>query len=127
MTDPPRDISGSLRGLFGDLAERSRSLREDVMRENERLRLRIQELESDMATAELLLTQDWDKVQKERHRLQTEAAKLAAEKAGKGAKAEKAAARAKPAKAEKAKSEKKPSAEPKAAAKGKAKKAAKGE
>ncbi|HUM03081.1 MAG TPA: diguanylate phosphodiesterase, partial [Thermoanaerobaculia bacterium] len=80
MTDPSHEKGiDSLSGFFGSLLARSRSLREDMVHETERLRVRIQELESDVAAADLLLAKDWDDIKSERDRLRLEVLKLAAE------------------------------------------------
>lgn len=77
MTAP--DKAESVRNMFRDLAERSRALREDLMKENERLRNRIQGLEADLATAESFLTNEFEDSRKERERLRREADELTEE------------------------------------------------
>ncbi|HEV8268350.1 MAG TPA: hypothetical protein VGR00_08965, partial [Thermoanaerobaculia bacterium] len=73
------DRTETVKNMFRDLADRSRSLRDDVLRENERLRFRIQELESDLSTAESYLSNEFDESKKEKDRLRREADKLAEE------------------------------------------------
>ncbi|MEO6323010.1 MAG: hypothetical protein ABIT01_09970, partial [Thermoanaerobaculia bacterium] len=59
------DKSETVKNLFRDLVDRSRVLREDVMRENESLRHRIHELESDLETAESFLSKEFDETRRE--------------------------------------------------------------
>ncbi len=77
MTAPDR--AEAVRGLFHELAERSRELRDDLMRENERLRSRVQSLESDIVMAESMLSKDVEVEQGEHERLSREALSLAEE------------------------------------------------
>ncbi|HVO50728.1 MAG TPA: GAF domain-containing protein [Thermoanaerobaculia bacterium] len=77
MTAPDR--AEAVRGLFHELAERSRELRDDLMRENERLRGRVQSLESDIAMAESMLEKDVEVEKGEHERLSREALSLAEE------------------------------------------------
>lgn len=78
MSDPA-ERGESIRGMFRDLVERSRVLRDDVMRENEILRTRIQELEADLSTAESFLSKEFDETHRERERLRQTTEKLAEE------------------------------------------------
>ena len=77
MTAPDR--SEAIRGLFRELAERSRELRDDLTRENERLRARVQSLESDIVMAESMLSKDVEDERGEHERLSREALSLAEE------------------------------------------------
>lgn len=77
MTAPDR--SEAIRGLFRELAERSRELRDDLTRENERLRARVQSLESDIGMAESMLSKDVEDERGEHERLSREALSLAEE------------------------------------------------
>lgn len=69
----------SLRSMFRNLAERSRELRDDLIRENERLRGRVQLLETDLGTAEGILVREFEGARGEQDRLSREAGKLAEE------------------------------------------------
>jgi nitrate/nitrite-specific signal transduction histidine kinase len=73
------DKAESLRGMFRSLAERSRELRDDLIRENDRLRGRVQLLESDLVTAEGILAKEFEGVRGEHDRLSREADKLVEE------------------------------------------------
>jgi nitrate/nitrite-specific signal transduction histidine kinase len=73
------DKAESLRGMFRNLADRSRELRDDLIRENERLRGRVQLLESDLETAEGILTREFEGARGEQERLSREAHKLVEE------------------------------------------------
>jgi hypothetical protein len=77
MTAPDR--GEAIRGLFRELAERSRELRDDLTRENERLRSRVQSLESDIGMAESMLSKDVEDERGEHERLSREALSLAEE------------------------------------------------
>ncbi len=69
----------SIRGVFRDLAERSRVLRQDLIRDNERLSARVQQLESDLLGAERTFVEGADTSQTEHERLSREALTLAEE------------------------------------------------
>jgi hypothetical protein len=73
------DKAESLRGMFRNLAERSRELRDEIVRENERLRSRVQLLESDLVKAEGILSTEFEGARGERDRLSLEAGKLVEE------------------------------------------------
>ena len=73
------DKSEAVKNLFRDLVDRSRVLREDVLRENENLRNRIHELESDLETAESFLSKEFDETHREKERLRQTTEKLAEE------------------------------------------------
>jgi len=73
------DKAESLRGMFRALAERSRELRDDLIRENERLRSRVQLLESDLVKAEGILAKEFEGARGEHERLSREADKLVEE------------------------------------------------
>lgn len=73
------DKAESLRRMFRDLAERSRELRDDLIRENERLRGRVQLLEGDLVTAEGILAKEFEGARGEHERLSREADKLVEE------------------------------------------------
>jgi putative methionine-R-sulfoxide reductase with GAF domain len=73
------DRGEAIRGLFRELAERSRELRDELTRENDRLRTRVQSLETDIATAESMLSRDVEDEQGEHERLSREALSLAEE------------------------------------------------
>lgn len=73
------DRAESLRGMFRNLAERSRELRDDLIRENERLRSRVQLLENDLVKAEGILAREFEGARGERERLSREADKLVVE------------------------------------------------
>ncbi len=75
----PSGRAESIKGLFRDLAERSRELRDELTRENERLKGRVQRLESGLATAETTLEKDLEEVQGEHERVSREALALAEE------------------------------------------------
>ena len=77
MTAPDR--SAAIRGLFHELAERSRELRDDLARENDRLKTRVQSLESDIVMAESMLSKDVEDERGEHERLSREALSLAEE------------------------------------------------
>ena len=62
--------------MFRDLLERSRSLREDLLHENDRLRHRVQELETDLATAETFLSTEFRETSQERERLRRQTSEL---------------------------------------------------
>ncbi len=78
MSDAP-ERTETIRGMFRDLVERSRTLRDDVIRENEILRHRIQELEADLATAESFLSKEFEESRREKERLRQSTEKLAEE------------------------------------------------
>jgi len=65
--------------MFRDLLERSRSLREGLIRDNDRLRHRVQELETDMATAETFLSTEFAETSQEKERLRRQTSKLESE------------------------------------------------
>lgn len=69
----------ALRGMFRNLSERSRELRDDLIRENERLRGRVQLLETDLVTAEGILAREFEGARGEHERLSREADKLVEE------------------------------------------------
>ena len=69
----------SIRGLFRDLAERSRTLRQDLVRENERLTSRVAELERDLLGAEQAFSDGFEGSKSEHERLSREALALAEE------------------------------------------------
>jgi nitrate/nitrite-specific signal transduction histidine kinase len=73
------DKAESLRGMFRNLAERSRELRDELIRENERLRGRVQLLESDLVKAEGILAREFEGAEGEQRRLSRQADKLAEE------------------------------------------------
>jgi nitrate/nitrite-specific signal transduction histidine kinase len=73
------DKAESLRGMFRDLAARSRELRDDLIRENERLRSRVQLLENDLVKAEGILAKEFEGAKGEHERLSREADKLVEE------------------------------------------------
>jgi GAF domain len=73
------DKAESLRGMFRNLAERSRELRDDLIRENERLRSRVQLLETDFVAAEGIVAREFEGAKGERERLSREADKLTEE------------------------------------------------
>lgn len=77
MTAPNR--GEAIRGLFHELAERSRELRDDLARENERLKSRVQSLESDIVMTESMLSKDVEDERGEHERLSREALSLAEE------------------------------------------------
>lgn len=69
----------SIRELFRDLAERSRTLRQDLVRENERLTTRAAQLETDLLCAERAFADGLDTSRTEHERLSREALTLAEE------------------------------------------------
>jgi nitrate/nitrite-specific signal transduction histidine kinase len=69
----------ALRGMFRNLAERSRELRDDLIRENERLRGRVGLLEKDLVKAESILAKEFEGAVGEHERLSREAHKLVEE------------------------------------------------
>jgi hypothetical protein len=69
----------SIRGLFRELAERSRALRHDLLVENERLTSRVSQLETDLLGAEQAFTNGLDVSRVEHERLSREALHLAEE------------------------------------------------
>jgi GAF domain len=64
--------SEEVRGLFRDLAERSRTLSEDLKRENERVHARIVELQADLVAAEKFLATEFEGTTNEREKLREE-------------------------------------------------------
>ncbi len=62
--------------MFRDLLERSRSLREDLLKDNDRLRHRVQELETDLATAETFLSTEFQETSQEKERLRRQTNEL---------------------------------------------------
>jgi len=76
MTAAPPD---AIRGLFRDFAERSRALREELVRENERLSARVQQLEYDLRGAEHAYGEGLDSSRGEHERLSRQALSLAEE------------------------------------------------
>ena len=70
------DKSEQLRGLFRELADRSRTLSEDLKRENERLHARILELQQDLLAAETFLATEFEGSATERERLKEQAQAL---------------------------------------------------
>lgn len=79
MSERPGEKGEAVRGMFRDLMERSRTLRDDLIRDNERLRHRVQELETDLVAAEALLSKEFEDTSKDRDRLRRETDKLAEE------------------------------------------------
>ncbi|HSB64825.1 MAG TPA: GAF domain-containing protein [Thermoanaerobaculia bacterium] len=73
------DKAESLRAMFRNLAERSRELRDDLIRENERLRGRVQLLETDLVKAEGILAREFEGARGEQERLSRETDKLVVE------------------------------------------------
>jgi nitrate/nitrite-specific signal transduction histidine kinase len=73
------DKAEALRGMFRNLAERSRELRDELIRENDRLRGRVQILETEFVKAEGILTKEFEGAKGEHERLSREADKLAEE------------------------------------------------
>lgn len=73
------ESAASFRDMLRDLVERSRTLREEVLRENERLRTRIEELETDLTCAESVMSKEFDESWKDREQLHRRAEKLAEE------------------------------------------------
>lgn len=71
----PDRIDG-VKNMFRDLLERSRALREDLMHENDRLKERIQELESDLTTAESFLSTEFEQTHREREHLRRQTTEL---------------------------------------------------
>ena len=69
----------ALQSLFRSLEERSRGIEEDVLRHNEQLRKRVDELRRDLASAEALLASTHESTQKDRERLRKKAELLEAE------------------------------------------------
>lgn len=69
----------ALQSLFRSLEERSRGIEEDVLRHNEQLRKRVDELRRDLASAEALLASTQESTQKDRERLRKKAELLEAE------------------------------------------------
>jgi len=69
----------TIRGMFRDLTARSREIGADLLRENERLRQRVQRLETDIETAEKALTNDLESTRSEHERLSRQALELAEE------------------------------------------------
>ena len=69
----------AVKHMFRDLMERSRALREDLISENERLRHRVQELESDLATAETFLSTEFEQTSREREHLRRKTTELEVE------------------------------------------------
>ncbi len=78
MTAPPAP-NESLRALLRDLAAKSRGLREDRVRENERLTSRVERLEGDIAAAEGAIGEDAARAKGEQERIAREALSLAEE------------------------------------------------
>src|SRR5512140_892409 len=72
----PSEKTEKVRGMFHDLAERSRILSEDLKRENERLHARILDLQVDLAAAEKFLATEFEGSTSERERLKEETRKL---------------------------------------------------
>jgi len=69
----------AVRNLFRDLVERSRALREDLIRENDALKARVQALETDLSTAESFLSSEYEKTRKEGERLRRQTTELESE------------------------------------------------
>jgi len=69
----------SIRGLFRELAARSKTLRQDLVRENERLTTRVAQLETDILGAERAFADGLDVSKGEHERLSREALTLAEE------------------------------------------------
>lgn len=69
----------AVKHMFRDLMERSRALREDLITENDRLKHRVQELESDLATAESFLSTEFEQTSREREHLRRKTTELEVE------------------------------------------------
>ena len=80
LTEPraPEKIE-AVKHMFRDLMERSRALREDLISENDRLRNRVQELETDLATAESFLSTEFEQTSREREHLRRKTTALEVE------------------------------------------------
>ena len=73
------DKIDAVKHMFRDLMERSRALREDLISENDRLKHRVQELESDLATAESFLSTEFEQTSREREHLRRKTTELEVE------------------------------------------------
>ncbi len=79
MTEPKADGPDALRALFRSLAERSRGIEKDVVTLHEQLRSRLDDLRTDLASAESLLTSTYAATVRDRERLERKAEELEAE------------------------------------------------
>lgn len=79
MTGPKADGPEALRALFRSLEERSRGIEKDVVTLHEQLRLRLDDLRTDLASAESLLTSTYAATVRDRERLERKAEELEAE------------------------------------------------
>jgi hypothetical protein len=69
----------AVRNMFRDLVERSRALREDLIRENDALKARVQALETDLSAAENFLSTEYEKSRKDSERLRRQTTELESE------------------------------------------------
>ena len=79
MTEPKADGPDALRALFRSLEERSRGIEKDVVTLHEQLRLRLDDLMTDLASAESLLASTYAAAVRDRERLERKAEELEAE------------------------------------------------
>ncbi|MFN7990247.1 MAG: GAF domain-containing protein [Thermoanaerobaculia bacterium] len=80
MTDPkPPETSEALRTLFRSLEERSRGIEDDFLRLYDQLRIQVDDLRRDLATAEALLESTHEETLRDREKLKKKAEQLEAE------------------------------------------------
>lgn len=80
MTGPkPPEDTNALRGLFRTLEERSRGIEDDFLRLYDQLRIQVDDLRRDLATAEALLASTHEETLRDREKLKKKAEQLEAE------------------------------------------------